>query len=126
LLLARVAIALLTGLAFFLTMLGFLWTASQREEIMQRLRHVAQHDPLTDLFNRTAFLSSTEALAARNLELAILIMDLDQFKGINDADGHPAGDGLLRKASRRILATNENMAEVARLGGDEFALVQAI
>jgi diguanylate cyclase (GGDEF)-like protein len=126
LLVAGATTALLTGLAFFLPMLGFFWTARQREETVQRLRHVAQHDPLTDLLNRTAFLSRVDALAARNQRFAIHIIDLDRFKDINDTYGHPVGDGLLCEAARRIVAITDGFAEVARLGGDEFALVQPI
>ncbi len=92
----------------------------------QRIEHMARHDPLTDLPNRAAFndcIASTIGLAAGSREsFALLCMDLDRFKAVNDVFGHAVGDALLREVGRR-LATVSHGAFLARLGGDEFAVI---
>ncbi|KQT31444.1 diguanylate cyclase [Sphingomonas sp. Leaf412] len=95
----------------------------EREE---RITHLAFHDGLTDLPNRTFFhqaLDQSVSRAARTGEqVAILCLDLDGFKGINDTLGHPVGDALLRSVAR-LLGDLAEDAMVARLGGDEFGIV---
>ncbi|MBB4615955.1 putative bifunctional diguanylate cyclase/phosphodiesterase [Sphingomonas abaci] len=95
----------------------------EREE---RIAHLAFHDVLTNLPNRAFFRQSLDqeiARAARNGEsLALLYMDLDGFKVVNDTLGHPIGDSLLRMVGQRLLELSDN-AFVARLGGDEFVIV---
>jgi len=97
---------------------------SRRAEM--RIVHLAHHDPLTDLANRAAFslrLSSTlQRAAAAHESFALLSLDLDRFKEINDVFGHAAGDELLREIATRLTAVAEG-AFVARLGGDEFTLI---
>jgi diguanylate cyclase (GGDEF)-like protein/PAS domain S-box-containing protein len=92
----------------------------------QRIAHMAHSDPLTDLPNRAAFnqhLGETLRLAqAENGRFAILCMDLDGFKGINDIYGHSVGDALLCQIADRLRAVAESCF-VARLGGDEFTLI---
>jgi diguanylate cyclase (GGDEF)-like protein len=93
----------------------------------RRLSHLATHDSLTGLLNRHAFVQEltheVERLAGRGKQSAILFIDLDQFKYINDTCGHPAGDELLRIAARSVKATARDNDLVARFGGDEFAVL---
>jgi diguanylate cyclase (GGDEF)-like protein/PAS domain S-box-containing protein len=92
----------------------------------QRIAHMAHHDPLTDLPNRTAFnecIGATAELAGASSEsFAVLSLDLDRFKSINDVYGHAAGDTLLREVAQRLSAACEG-AFLARIGGDEFAVI---
>jgi diguanylate cyclase (GGDEF)-like protein/PAS domain S-box-containing protein len=92
----------------------------------QRIEHMARHDPLTDLPNRAAFndcIVSTIGLAAGSREsFALLCMDLDRFKAVNDVFGHSVGDALLREVGRRLAVVSHG-AFLARLGGDEFAVI---
>jgi diguanylate cyclase (GGDEF)-like protein/PAS domain S-box-containing protein len=100
---------------------------SQRKELERQLRHLAQHDPLTGLFNRRRFDEElTRQLAhARRYQTsgALFILDLDNFKQVNDAHGHAAGDQVLNGVAT-ILRTQLRATDVpARLGGDEFAVL---
>ncbi len=99
-------------------------TDQKRHE--QRIAHMAHHDPLTELPNRTAFnecIAATLELAAASGEsFAVLCIDLDRFKAINDVFGHAAGDALLREVAHRLAAVCEG-AFLARVGGDEFAVI---
>jgi diguanylate cyclase (GGDEF)-like protein len=99
-----------------------------RQSTQSRLAFLASHDPLTALPNRTLF---NERLAfamdeARRLgqRLALLYIDLDNFKDVNDTLGHAIGDGLLREVAGRIENHLQRNETVARIGGDEFALLQ--
>jgi diguanylate cyclase (GGDEF)-like protein/PAS domain S-box-containing protein len=100
----------------------------ERRQAESRIRHLALHDPLTDLPNRASFnerLALTLERAAKAQErFAVLCVDLDRFKEVNDIFGHPIGDALLRELSRRLQAAAEG-AFIARLGGDEFSLIVA-
>ena len=93
----------------------------------RRLSHLATHDSLTGLYNRHAFVEelATEIarLTSNGGNSAVLFIDLDQFKYINDTCGHPAGDELLRLAARSIDATTRPDDVVARFGGDEFTVL---
>jgi diguanylate cyclase (GGDEF)-like protein len=90
-------------------------------------RHLAMHDPLTDLANRRGFMSALEervhAAAAHGGGLALLLVDLDEFKAVNDRFGHDAGDAVLVAAAARLRAAVRGRDLVARLAGDEFALL---
>jgi diguanylate cyclase (GGDEF)-like protein/PAS domain S-box-containing protein len=92
-----------------------------------KLSHLAQHDVLTDLPNRTLLtdrLIQAIALAGRRGNpLAVLFLDLDRFKHINDSCGHTIGDKLLQEVSRRLVAIVRKSDTVSRLGGDEFVIV---
>jgi len=99
---------------------------TQRKVAEEQLRHDASHDKLTGLPNRTYFMRRTdEALAdsAAGHPCALLFIDFDRFKLINDSLGHQAGDQFLRAAAHRLAATVRPNDVVARLGGDEFAIL---
>jgi diguanylate cyclase (GGDEF)-like protein len=93
----------------------------------QREHYMATHDGLTGLPNRSAFLDQLRrsmAYAARSQRrLAVLFLDLDRFKGINDSLGHPIGDDLLRIVAERLRGVVRESDMVARLGGDEFIVL---
>ncbi|MEP7046914.1 MAG: GGDEF domain-containing protein [Ilumatobacteraceae bacterium] len=85
------------------------------------LRWAAAHDPLTGLANRAEFARRLDAAAES--DLVLLYIDLDDFKPINDAHGHPVGDIVLKEVARRIAGVIGQHDTVGRLGGDEFAVV---
>src|SRR5579872_5444019 len=100
-------------------------TERQRSEAM--IAYMAHHDALTDLPNRVRFQERLcEALARvhRGEHLAVLCLDLDRFKGVNDTVGHPIGDLLLKAVADRLRQCVRSTDLIARLGGDEFAIVQ--
>jgi len=98
-----------------------------RKALEAQLLHQAFHDPLTGLANRTLFLDrlgNAMARVARDRErLAVLFLDLDNFKVVNDTQGHAAGDRLLGVVADRLLNATRGCDTVARLGGDEFAVL---
>lgn len=87
------------------------------------LRHQAEHDPLTGLINRGAFQEIQEVLRVKVQPLALLIVDVDHFKGINDRFGHEAGDAVLKKVARLLEKSFRATDFPARIGGDEFAVI---
>jgi diguanylate cyclase (GGDEF)-like protein len=100
-------------------------TEQQRNQ--ERIQYLARHDALTDLANRTLFQEHIEELQpriARGEQLAVLAIDLDHFKNVNDTLGHGAGDGLLKQVAARLVRCCRDTDVVARLGGDEFAILQ--
>jgi diguanylate cyclase (GGDEF)-like protein len=100
---------------------------SARVEAAQQLLHFATHDPLTGLGNRrvlTERLSHALARAERTGEaIAVLFIDLDGFKRVNDVYGHSAGDEVLREVASRVRGVVRESDFVARLGGDEFVVL---
>ncbi len=98
---------------------------SARVESEQRLARLALGDPLTGLANRAALLQHLEDLLDAGTPLALLFLDLDRFKVVNDSLGHSAGDELLRTVAGRLAGTCRDGDVVARLGGDEFVVVAA-
>jgi diguanylate cyclase (GGDEF)-like protein/PAS domain S-box-containing protein len=97
------------------------------QRAQEQIFHMARHDALTNLPNRTLFREQLEQaieLADRNDLLAVLCLDLDHFKEINDSLGHPIGDALLGEVAARLRECIGQNDAVARLGGDEFAIVQ--
>ncbi|WP_338051185.1 EAL domain-containing protein [Propionivibrio soli] len=100
---------------------------SERLAAQERIRQLAYFDPLTNLPNRRMLQDrAQQALASAEREhkqLALLFLDLDHFKTINDSLGHSAGDRLLREVARRLSASVRRMDTVARLGGDEFVVL---
>ncbi|MGW7364612.1 putative bifunctional diguanylate cyclase/phosphodiesterase [Streptomyces sp. NPDC054841] len=98
---------------------------TERVRLQAQLQHNAEHDPLTDLPNRALFTERVrQALGGRRAGdqgTAVLFIDLDGFKGVNDRLGHQAGDELLIQAARRLQESVRAGDTAARLGGDEFA-----
>lgn len=106
----------------------FLWKLLTRlKHTNEQLAHLAHHDALTTLPNRILFydrLNQSITRARREQELfAVLYLDLDGFKSVNDRFGHDAGDALLREAAKRIMSCVRNSDTVARMGGDEFTVI---
>lgn len=101
----------------------------QASLLMAEVHHRAYHDPLTALANRALFYELVQhQLAAAEREkrtLAVLAIDLDNFKVVNDAEGHATGDLLLKAVARRIEATIRAADAAARMGGDEFSVLLA-
>ena len=107
---------------------GYLLDITARREAEEQLRHQAFHDALTGLANRSLFTNRVEhALVLRSqqtrAEVAVLFLDLDDFKGVNDTLGHAAGDALLRGVGVRLREALSPSYTVARMGGDEFAVL---
>jgi diguanylate cyclase (GGDEF)-like protein len=99
---------------------------TERQRATQGLAFLAQHDALTELPNRALFqqrLNEAIAMTRGGVHCALLCLDLDRFKVINDTLGHPTGDELLRAVAGRLSAIIREADTVARLGGDEFAIV---
>ena len=100
---------------------------TERTRAEEQIRHLAHYDALTDLPNRTLFherLRQELAEATSASQLAVLYIDIDEFKSVNDSLGHMIGDELLKSVASRLGACVEGADFVARLGGDEFAIVK--
>ena len=102
---------------------------TERMQVQQRLDYLANHDTLTGLPNRTLFMDRLEQALIRATRqrggLALLCLDIDRFKSVNDTYGHAAGDELLEALSGRISHCVRSEDTVARFGGDEFAIILA-
>jgi diguanylate cyclase len=110
---------------------GELWAIrdlTARKESEARIAHLALHDPLTELPNRRFFMElAYKAMSQAQRtgdQFALLAVDVDDFKHVNDSHGHAAGDQLIAVAARRMAATLRDADVVARLGGDEFAILE--
>ena len=105
---------------------GIMLDLGDRKRLEEQLRHQALHDPLTGLPNRVLFTDRvTHALTRRDagLNTAVLFLDLDDFKTVNDSLGHAAGDEILVRVAERLLAVLRTEDTACRLGGDEFAVL---
>jgi diguanylate cyclase (GGDEF)-like protein len=106
---------------------GALRRAVEREQLEEQLRQRAFYDSLTGLPNRALFLDRIDHALARSdrlgHELAVLFIDLDRFKVVNDSLGHSAGDGLLIQVANRLRGCLRGSDTIARLGGDEFTVL---
>jgi diguanylate cyclase (GGDEF)-like protein/PAS domain S-box-containing protein len=102
---------------------------TERKNYQAQLEHQATHDPLTGLANRTLLMDRVEQALVyarrRERQVAVVMLDLDRFKMVNDSMGHDTGDALLRQIAARISSCVRSGDTVARLGGDEFMLVLA-
>ncbi|MBV9879282.1 MAG: EAL domain-containing protein, partial [Gemmatirosa sp.] len=108
------------------TMVGLMYDVTARKELETRLSHQAYHDPLTGLANRVRLRDRIDGAMANGRVpegLAVVYVDLDDFKKVNDSLGHAAGDALLRTVAERLLNATRGSDTVARLGGDEFAIL---
>lgn len=99
----------------------------ERSRMVERLAHLAYHDPLTDLPNRALFFDRLQqalrSACREGAPAALLFLDLDRFKAVNDSFGHQCGDLVLQEVARRLTHSVRAADTVARLGGDEFALL---
>lgn len=109
--------------------IGSFTDISAQKEVEDRIRHQANHDPLTGLPNRLQVQATLEHMIAvarrEQSELAVLFLDLDRFKQVNDTLGHSVGDQLLIQVADRLQETVRESDLVARLGGDEFLIILA-
>ena len=119
-------------LTLFETLVAHASASLERARLVEELRyevdsksHQATHDMLTGLPNRMLFLTRAAAALGESDGVAIVLLDIDSFKDVNDTLGHAIGDRLLCEVSERLLRAVSGRATVARLGGDEFALVIA-
>ncbi|KAB2913339.1 MAG: EAL domain-containing protein [Hyphomicrobiaceae bacterium] len=114
-------------------MAGGGWVAThedvtERIRAEARIRHMARHDALTDLPNRSLLKEKIEEAlkrTSRGEQVAVLCLDLDHFKNVNDTLGHPIGDALLCSVADRLKESVRDLDTAARFGGDEFAIVQS-
>ncbi len=118
-----IALALAGALAFGLPMMAYLLRSRQASEARQRAEYLAHYEPMTGLLNRATFSDKLDSILrgrGRGQSLALILLDIDDFKGINDAHGHEAGDEFLVHVAQCItrLCREEDIA--ARPGGDEF------
>jgi diguanylate cyclase (GGDEF)-like protein len=100
---------------------------TERKTAEDKVRYLAHHDDLTQLANRVVFrerlAEAVRVARASGRELAVLYLDLDHFKQVNDTRGHEVGDRVLAEAARRLRTSVREIDTVARLGGDEFAML---
>jgi len=126
---AMAAAVLAAGLVIIMLMRGLRRSSAELEAERARAEHQARHDPLTGLANRAMFqerlTQALERLSPDSDPVALLALDLDRFKQVNDTLGHEAGDELLRLVSERIKALLGDTDTLARLGGDEFVILQS-
>ena len=101
---------------------------TERAQSERKIAYMAQHDMLTGLANRVQFAEKLDEISKRHNRhgagFAVLMLDLDRFKAVNDTLGHAAGDLLLKQVAERLKGSLRETDVLARLGGDEFAIIQ--
>ena len=106
---------------------GIFWDITARKSAEEQIEYLAHHDPLTDLPNRVLlrdrFLQAQSQAARSDARVAILFLDLDHFKLVNDTLGHPIGDRLLQAVAERLRRGVRETDTISRQGGDEFVIV---
>lgn len=93
------------------------------QEAQRMIRREAEHDPLTDLLNRRHFERTLDAYKQGDTPFALIIVDIDNFKTINDTFGHSTGDALIKRVASTLDGAFRNVDHVCRIGGDEFAVI---
>ncbi|HEX8337318.1 MAG TPA: GGDEF domain-containing protein, partial [Pyrinomonadaceae bacterium] len=108
-----------------LRVLGTAHDITAMRRVQDEMTYLAEHDPLTDLPNRRALLARIDELLTGSGEPlgALLLIDIDNFKGVNDTYGHDAGDEALRRVANVIQSGTRGIDTGARIGGDEFAVI---
>ena len=95
----------------------------ENEERQMLIKHQAEHDPLTDLLNRGSFDRLLNLYEKENDKFALILIDVDTFKSVNDTYGHAMGDTILKRVSQLLLTAFRTIDYVCRIGGDEFAVI---
>jgi diguanylate cyclase (GGDEF)-like protein len=119
------ALALAGALAFGLPMTAYLLRSRQASEVRQRAEYLAHYEPMTGLLNRASFTEKLDSILRRrdqSQSLALVLLDVDEFKGINDVHGHGAGNEFLMHVANGIASVCRGTDIAARPGGDEFIL----
>ena len=122
------AVLVLAAMAVIAGLTLYVMDARSQRELIDSFRHAALHDPLTGLPNRAFLSENLPAMLARaeasGMQTAVLVIDLDRFKEINDVHGHHAGDLLLRTLAKKFTQRLQPGEEIARVGGDEFIAIK--
>ena len=95
----------------------------ENEERQRLIKHQAEHDPLTDLLNRGSYNQIINLYEKDQRDFALILIDIDIFKSVNDNSGHAVGDEILKKVARLLLETFRDIDYICRIGGDEFAVI---
>ncbi|HEX2525215.1 MAG TPA: sensor domain-containing diguanylate cyclase [Geminicoccus sp.] len=104
-------------------LVGLLGDVTDRRRTMLQFEYLAHHDTLTGLLNRTAFWDAVRGALLTEQPAALVLVDLDEFKPVNDDHGHDIGDRLLMEVAARLHGVLRRSDTIARLGGDEFAIL---
>ena len=96
---------------------------AENEEIQRLIRHQAEHDALTDLLNRGSYEKILDIYERGDNPFALILVDIDTFKSVNDTYGHAVGDEILKKVAKNLKTAFRSIDYVCRIGGDEFAVI---
>lgn len=95
---------------------------AQLQKLAEKLEYEATHDPLTEVFNRSAIINRISS-SLQESDAAIILLDIDHFKNINDNYGHPTGDAVIRELIKRIELSVPKSGSIGRVGGEEFTIL---